>query len=56
MSLKVHVRKLQKSKTGHYVNIPKKLSEELKLDGTEHIKFCHDVESGEVTMHIIKVQ
>jgi len=55
MDTKIHVRKLQTSKTGYYINIPKKLSEDLKLTGTEHIKFVHDTQSGEVTIHIIKV-
>ena len=56
MDNKVHVRKLQKSKTGYYINVPKRLTDELKLDGTEHIKFTHDTQSGQVTIYIIKVQ
>lgn len=55
MGNKVHVRKLQKSKTGYYINIPKILSNDLKLTGTEHIKFVHDTQSGEVSIHIVRV-
>ena len=53
MNNQIHVRKLQTSKTGYYINIPKKLSEALELTGTEHIKFVHDKDTNQVTIHII---
>ena len=50
------VRKLQKSATGFYINVPKKLADKLKLNGTELIKFTESEQSGKFEVEVISVE
>lgn len=50
---KVELRKMQKSRTGFYVNIPKSVSEKLALQGEEAIKIELDEENKKIVMTLI---
>lgn len=46
------IRKVQKSRTGLYINLPKKLIDKLKLDGSEFVQFVHNSEDNSVKLRI----
>ena len=50
------VRKLQKSATGFYINVPKKLADELNLTGTELVKFTGTQNENKFEVEIINVE
>ena len=50
------VRKLQKSATGFYINVPKKLANKLNLNGTELIKFTTTEQANKFEVEIINVE
>ena len=48
------VRKLQKSKTGFYINIPIKVARGLGIDGSELVKFTVEPGSNRLSVEIVK--
>lgn len=48
----IHIRKVQKSKTGLYINLPMKLVNNLKLDGSEFVQFIHNTEDNSIKLRI----
>lgn len=49
------IRKIQKSKTGFYLNLPKKIVEKLNLTGTESVIIALTPEN-KLTINILKVE
>ena len=49
------MRKLQKSRTGWYINIPKKLESELNLKGGEVAKITKEDNSNKIIVEIINL-
>ena len=52
---KSQVRKLQKSPTGFYVNLPKKIIKNLNIDGTELVKVSPTGEANKLVIEIVKI-
>lgn len=50
----VGVRKIQTSKTGLYVTIPRELVKELELKGGEYFKFI-TTEDGKIIVEVVKM-
>lgn len=46
------IRKVQKSRVGLYINLPKKLIDKLKLDGSEFVRLVHNPEDDSVKLNI----
>lgn len=46
------IRKVQKSRVGLYINLPKKLIDKLKLDGSEFVRLVHNPEDDSVQLNI----
>ena len=50
----IHIRKVQKSRTGWYVNLPMKLVNNTELDGSEFVQFIHNTEDNSINIRIGK--
>lgn len=53
--VKAQVRKIQKSPTGFYVNLPKKISKSLNIEGSELVKVSPADEPNKLMIEIIRV-
>jgi len=52
----VELRKLQSSKTGYYINLPKKIIKELNLTGQEIIKITHNEGESLLSLEILNLK
>ena len=52
----IQVRQIQKSKTGFYINLPKKFVDKLKINGSECVKFTLDEENSKIILELIDLQ
>ena len=52
--MNVGMRKIQKSKTGWYINLPKKLIEELEITGDEFAKISKEEGSNRIIIDFVK--
>lgn len=52
---KTELRKLQKSKTGYYLNIPKKVAEELELHGDEFAKITYSKGDNKLVVELVRL-
>lgn len=50
------LRKIQKSATGLYINLPKKIIQEMKLTGKEVVKVTYNEDTQEITVKVIDVE
>lgn len=52
----IEIRKLQKSKTGYYINLPKSIIKELQLTGKELIKITHPKGQAVLNLEIFNIE
>lgn len=52
----IELRKIQKSKTGLYINLPKKITEQLQLKGQEVVKIEYSKDSSKLLVEVLNIK